>query len=119
VPNPTEENRPPSLLAKLTDKEHLPLVLWWGGAAIIFVPLGLMVLAGQIVMSSHPVNLNALGQVTESSTQADVRRLLGEPSRIHAGTNLTQWTYGGGWSWCIVSVRFDSVGQVIDVEHDH
>lgn len=119
MPTPTEENRPPSLLAKLADKENLPLVLWWGGAAIIFVPLGLMVLAGQIVMSSHPVNLKALGKVTESSTQADVRRLLGKPSRIHAGIDITHWTYGGGWSWCIVSVRFDPAGQVIDVEHDH
>jgi len=118
MPTPLEENRPQGFLEKL-EAENLPLVLLWGAAASIFVPLGVLVLAGHIVMSSHPVNLKALEQVTESSTQADVRRLLGEPSRIHAGTDLTQWTYGGGWTWCIVSVRFDSACQVIDVEHDH
>lgn len=74
------------------------------GAGIAFFP----------VFDGHPVTTRKLNQVQVGMTKSQVKRILGSPSTERPD----DWRYHGR-TWCFVVVKFDDVGRVTLVEHDH
>lgn len=98
------ENKPPSI--------GRVLVL---GAALIFIAFEAV---PAYVMNAHPVSIDSLSSVTTTSTETDVKTLLGEPTEINAAGANVVWVYSG-LTWCIITVEFGPDGKVVSVEHDH
>ena len=70
------------------------------------------------VMNGHPVRIGSLASITTTSTQMDVRGLLGKPSHVASDGGNVSWKYTG-CTWCMVTVVFGPDGKVTSVDHDH
>ena len=69
-------------------------------------------------MNGHPVSIESLCSITISSTQEDVRALLGKPSHVSSVGGSVAWRYTS-FTWCIVTVEFGPDGKVASIDHDH
>lgn len=92
------------------------------GRKLICVGVGAIVIATMALpaymMNAHPVKIGSLSTVTTSSTQEDVKALLGKPSHIDSESGNVSWRYSG-FMWCIVTVVFGPDGKVTSIDHDH
>ncbi|MFO1044289.1 MAG: hypothetical protein U0941_21095 [Planctomycetaceae bacterium] len=100
-----------------TPESHFPPVrrLLAVGAAVIVVAL---VALPFYAMNGHPVRISSLSKITTSSTQMDVRALLGKPSHVDSWGGTVSWRYDG-FTWCMVTVVFGPDGKVTSIDHDH
>ena len=71
-----------------------------------------------VTMLAHPVPIHRLSRIHHGSTADEVRALLGIPSSIGTSTTGETWGYSDV-TWCMVRIRFDRDGKVVNVDHDH
>jgi hypothetical protein len=69
-------------------------------------------------MNGHPVRIGSLSLLTTSSTQADVKTLLGRPSHVNSEGGNVLWRYTS-FTWCMVTIEFGPDGKLKSIDHDH
>ena len=93
-------------------------VLLCAVALVLFLAFGIVGIA-MWTINAHAIPMSRFKELRIGMTTSNSLKVLGQPSEVHKHRDGSQtWTYERG-TWCNVTLKFSSIGELEKFDHDH